>query len=125
MRPREPCRLLRGRRSWPAARGVGSGTWPSACAATQRLYGQWEGYELDDELHWQFYVPVGFPHDFCVLSEVAESTTRSPAPTTPRSRPGSWDDPEVSVEWPLVEEQVSRREAAAPRLADVADDLRC
>src|ERR1700754_2749565 len=35
-------------------------------------YGQWEGYELDDDLHRQFYVPVGFAHGFCVLSEVAD-----------------------------------------------------
>jgi dTDP-4-dehydrorhamnose 3,5-epimerase len=33
-------------------------------------YGQWEGHELDDEVHRQLYVPVGFGHGFAVLSDV-------------------------------------------------------
>ena len=35
-------------------------------------FGQWEGYELDDETHHQLFVPDGFAHGFCVLSEVAD-----------------------------------------------------
>ncbi len=35
-------------------------------------YRRWEGYELDDESHRQLFVPVGFAHGFCVLSEEAD-----------------------------------------------------
>ena len=37
-------------------------------------FGQWEGYELDDEAPRQLFVPVGFGHGFAVLSEVADVT---------------------------------------------------
>ncbi|HEY2201232.1 MAG TPA: dTDP-4-dehydrorhamnose 3,5-epimerase family protein, partial [Solirubrobacteraceae bacterium] len=35
-------------------------------------YGQWEGVELDDESMRVLYVPVGFAHGFCVLSDIAD-----------------------------------------------------
>ena len=75
-----------GRRSWSAARGGGSATSPSTCAATRPPIGQWEGYELDDENHRQLFVPVGFGHGFCVLSESADVTYSSRATTTRRPR---------------------------------------
>jgi dTDP-4-dehydrorhamnose 3,5-epimerase len=87
-------------------------------------YGQWEGYELDDDLHRQFFVPVGFAHGFCVLSEVADVHYKLSSTYAPETEAGiAWDDPQVAVEWPVAEPQVSQRDATAPRLAEVADDL--
>jgi dTDP-4-dehydrorhamnose 3,5-epimerase len=87
-------------------------------------YGRWEGYELDDERHRQFYVPVGFAHGFCVLSEVADVHYKLSSTYDPETEAGiAWDDPEVAVEWPLPDPQVSERDASAPRLAEIADDL--
>jgi dTDP-4-dehydrorhamnose 3,5-epimerase len=87
-------------------------------------YGQWEGYELDDDLHRQFYVPVGFAHGFCVLSEVADVHYKLSSLYDAETEAGiAWDDPQVAVEWPLTEPQVSQRDATAPRLAEIADDL--
>jgi dTDP-4-dehydrorhamnose 3,5-epimerase len=87
-------------------------------------YGQWEGYELDDELHRQFYVPVGFAHGFCVLSEVADVHYKLSSTYEAETEAGmAWDDPQVAVEWPVTEPQVSQRDATAPRLAEIADDL--
>ena len=37
-------------------------------------YGEWEAHELDDERARQLYIPVGFAHGFCVLSDVADVT---------------------------------------------------
>ena len=87
-------------------------------------YGQWEGYELDDDLHRQFFVPVGFAHGFCVLSEVADVHYKLSSIYDPETEAGiAWDDPQVGVEWPVAEPQVSQRDATAPRLAEIAADL--
>jgi dTDP-4-dehydrorhamnose 3,5-epimerase len=87
-------------------------------------YGQWEGHELDDQLHRQLYVPVGFAHGFCVLSDAADVHYRLSSTYDPATEAGiAWDDPDVGVEWPLADPQVSSRDAGAPRLAEIAGEL--
>jgi dTDP-4-dehydrorhamnose 3,5-epimerase len=89
-------------------------------------YGQWEGVELDDEGMRALYVPVGFAHGFCVLSEVADVLYKQTAYYDPAVERGiAWDDPDIAIEWPLPHSEltVSARDAQAPRLADVADEL--
>jgi dTDP-4-dehydrorhamnose 3,5-epimerase len=87
-------------------------------------YGQWESHELDDERHRQLFVPVGFGHGFCVLSEVADVHYRLSSRYDPATEAGIvWDDPEVAVEWPISEPRTSERDRAAPTLAEIADEL--
>ena len=87
-------------------------------------YGAWEGYELDDVAHRQLFVPVGFAHGFCVLSELADVHYKVSSYYDPETEAGiAWDDPDVAVEWPLAEPQVSERDAGAPKLAEVRDSL--
>ena len=87
-------------------------------------YGQWDGHELDDVAHRQLYVPVGFAHGFCVLSEIADVSYRLSSLYDPETEAGfAWDDPEVGVEWPVSDPQVSERDSGAPKLAEIADDL--
>ncbi len=89
-------------------------------------YAQWEAVELSDENMRMFYVPVGFAHGFCVLSDVADVLYKQTAYYDPAVERGiAWDDPEVGVEWPLpaAELIVSARDAAAPRLREVAGEL--
>ena len=87
-------------------------------------YGQWEGHELDDVAHRQLFVPVGFAHGFCVLSEVADVNYKVSSYYDPATEAGiAWDDPDVGVEWPVPDPQLSERDKNAPRLADVADEL--
>lgn len=87
-------------------------------------YGQWDGYELDDETHRQLFVPVGFAHGFCVLSDVADVTYKLTSLYDPATEAGiAWDDPEVGVDWPISDPQISERDRTAPRLAEVADEL--
>ena len=69
-------------------------------------------------------MPVGFAHGFCVLSEVADVHYKLSSLYDPATEAGiAWDDPEVGVDWPLDDPQVSERDATAPRLAEVADEL--
>jgi dTDP-4-dehydrorhamnose 3,5-epimerase len=87
-------------------------------------FGRWEGHELDDEAHRQLYIPVGFAHGFCVLSETADVAYRLSNYYDPATEAGiAWDDPEVGVEWPLEDPILSERDRNAPRLAEIADEL--
>jgi len=87
-------------------------------------YGQWEGHELDDERHRQLFVPAGFAHGFCVLSDEADVHYRLSSPYDPATEKGiAWDDPEVAVGWPITDPQISERDRNAPRLAEIADEL--
>jgi dTDP-4-dehydrorhamnose 3,5-epimerase len=87
-------------------------------------YGQWEGHELDDERHRQLFVPVGFGHGFCVLSDVADVAYKLSSPYDPATEAGiAWDDPEVGVDWPIDDPILSERDRGAPRLAEIADEL--
>jgi dTDP-4-dehydrorhamnose 3,5-epimerase len=87
-------------------------------------YGRWEGHELDDERHRQLFVPAGFGHGFAVLSDIADVAYLLSSPYDPATEAGiAWDDPDVGVEWPVDEPLLSERDKAAPRLAEIADDL--
>jgi dTDP-4-dehydrorhamnose 3,5-epimerase len=88
-------------------------------------YAHWEGVELDDESMRQLYVPVGFAHGFCVLSDVADVLYKQTAYYDPSVERGiAWNDPQVGIQWPTeVEPIVSARDTAAPLLGDVADEL--
>ena len=88
-------------------------------------YRRWEGHELDDGDHRQLFVPVGFAHGFCVLSEVADVAYKLSSLYDPATEAGvAWDDPELGVEWPIADPQLSDRDRTAPRLAEIADELR-
>jgi dTDP-4-dehydrorhamnose 3,5-epimerase len=88
-------------------------------------YGEWEGHELSDENHRQLYIPIGFGHGFCVLSELADVTYKVSGYYDASIERGiAYDDPDVGIEWPSgFELQVSERDATAARLADVRDEL--
>ncbi len=87
-------------------------------------FGQWRGFRLDDESHRQLYVPVGFAHGFCVLSDVADVAYLVSSLYDPATEAGiRWDDPAVGVEWPVADPLLSPRDAEAPLLEEVAADL--
>ena len=88
-------------------------------------FGQWEGFELNDESHHQLYCPDGFAHGFCVLSEVADVVYMTSAYYDPSLESGfAYDDPAVGIEWPEgVELIASARDAAAPSLAEITESL--
>ena len=87
-------------------------------------FGRWEGHVLDDQTHRQLFVPAGFGHGFCVLSELADVSYLLSSPYDPATEAGiAWDDPDVGVEWPVDEPLLSQRDINAPRLAELADEL--
>jgi dTDP-4-dehydrorhamnose 3,5-epimerase len=87
-------------------------------------FGEWEAFELNDENLHQLYLPIGFAHGFCTLSEQADVLYRCDAYYSPDTERGiSYRDPDLAIEWPDLELTVSERDANAPNLAEVADEL--
>ena len=89
-------------------------------------YGQWEGVELDDESLRALYVPVGFAHGFCVLSEVADVSYKQSSYYDAKIERGiRYDDPAIGIEWPLRPDELvaSQRDLEARPLREVAGEL--
>jgi dTDP-4-dehydrorhamnose 3,5-epimerase len=88
-------------------------------------FGEWEAVELDDERGLQLWIPVGFGHGFCVLSETADFVYKCTSYYDPATERGfRFDDPDVGIEWPDgLELLYSERDRSAPRLAEIADEL--
>ena len=86
-------------------------------------FGRWVGCDLSGENYRQFYVPEGFAHGFCVLSEwalFAYKCTRSYKPAFETAI--AWDDPQIDIQWPIRDPMLSTKDRAAPRLADIPQD---
>lgn len=88
-------------------------------------FGEWEAFELDDESGRQLFIPVGFAHGFCVLSEVADVCYRCSSYYSPDVERGfAYDDPGVGIPWPQdMALLVSDRDRDAPTLAEIKDGL--
>jgi dTDP-4-dehydrorhamnose 3,5-epimerase len=89
-------------------------------------YAQWEAVELDEAAMRELYVPVGLAHGFCVVSDVADVLYKQTAYHDPAlERAIAFDDPDVAIQWPLAADElvVSERDAAAPALRAIADEL--
>jgi dTDP-4-dehydrorhamnose 3,5-epimerase len=83
-------------------------------------YRQWEGFELDDIAHRQLFIPDGFGHGFCLLSDEADVVYHLTDYYNPERETGvAWDDPELAVEWPISDPILSERDRNAPRLAEL------
>ena len=88
-------------------------------------YGRWEAFALSDENMRILYCPIGFAHGFCTVSEQADVIYKqSGYYATETERGIKYDDPDVGISWPDDLELIpSARDAAAPLLRDVADEL--
>ena len=86
-------------------------------------FGQWAGCLLDDQTHRQFYVPPGFAHGFCVLSDSADFVYKCTDYYHPQSERGiAWNDPDVAIDWPELDQAdilLSDKDRRNPILADV------
>jgi len=86
-------------------------------------FGRWVGVTLSSENGRQLYIPEGFAHGFLVTADCAVFHYKCTAPYDPKGE-GSivWDDPSIGIEWPFDYVRLSAKDAAAPRLKDVAVD---
>jgi dTDP-4-dehydrorhamnose 3,5-epimerase len=87
-------------------------------------FGRWVGELLTAENFRQLWVPAGFAHGFCVLSEIAQVEYKcSDFYRRDDELAVAWDDPEIAIDWPVREPLLSAKDRAAPRLAEILQDL--
>ena len=77
-------------------------------------FGKWVGEILSAENHRQLWVPPGFAHGFCVLSERATVTYKCTDVYAPGCEHGlRWDDPDLAIDWPVKYPLLSPKDAVA------------
>ena len=82
-------------------------------------FGKWVGAILSEENHRQMYVPPGFAHGFCTLSEHADFLYKCTDLYAPGDEYGiAWDDPEIAIEWPEMDYLISDKDLANPLLIE-------
>ena len=80
-------------------------------------YRKWEGITLSSDNHRQLYIPAGYAHGFCVLSDSAEVVYLCTEEYDPSIEQGiRWDDPLLAILWPISKPILSDRDRQLPLL---------
>ncbi len=83
-------------------------------------YGRWVGVRLSSENKKMLYLPVGFAHGFCVISERAEVLYKVSEEYSPQHEGGMlWNDPDLAIEWPIPTPVLSKKDTVYPRLKEI------
>lgn len=87
-------------------------------------YGQWVGEVLSAQNHRLLYIPPGFAHGFCVLSEVADVVYQVTVEYVHALDRGFlWNDPAVAVNWPIAQPLLSAKDARQPLLLNADNNF--
>ena len=84
-------------------------------------FGKWVGAILSDGNHHQLFVPKGFAHGFCVLSDEVDFVYKCSDFYTPGDEYGiRWNDAEFNIQWPITNPFVSEKDNSALLLREVS-----
>ena len=84
--------------------------------------GQFVAVELNDENHRQLWIPPGYAHGFCVLSDIADVQYKCTDYYIPEDEGGLlWNDPQVNIPWPIEQPLLSAKDQRNPTLAQLLD----
>ena len=87
-------------------------------------FGRWIGVWLSGDDFRQLWIPPGFAHGFCVLSEVAHVEYKCTEPYDSADDISIlWNDPDLAIAWPIGDPVVSLKDSRAPRLREIAARL--
>jgi dTDP-4-dehydrorhamnose 3,5-epimerase len=80
--------------------------------------GKWFGAEISAENHKQVWAPAGFARGFCTLSDYAEIQYKCTGIYNNKGESGiRWDDPDIGIQWPLTDVQLSEKDRKAQTLS--------
>lgn len=80
-----------------------------------KTFGKWQGVYLSEEENQQLFLPVGFAHGFCCMSDETYLMYKVSSQYNPNTEKAfRFDDPEVGIQWPIVNPILSDRDLSAP-----------
>jgi len=83
-------------------------------------FGKWAGITLDSDSGSQLYIPPGFAHGFCTLSEEALFFYKCTDFYSPDDERGiAWNDPQLNINWPVSDPLLSSKDRGYPNLGEV------
>ena len=83
-------------------------------------YGKYVGVYLNDTNHKQVYVPPGYAHGFCVVSETVDISYKCTDFYYPEDEGGLiWNDPDVVIDWPVEDPKLSEKDTVHPTLKEL------
>jgi len=87
-------------------------------------FGDWAAVRLSESNRLQLWVPVGFAHGFCAVSEVTDVLYKTTTLYDADDEIGiRWDDPEIAIDWPLADPELSVKDSELPLLAELRPRL--
>lgn len=87
-------------------------------------FGEWVGVVLDDVRKQSLWIPEGFAHGFCVVSDEADVAYKTTDFYVPEAERGIvWNDPLLAINWPIDKPVLSPKDLAFGRLAPASPDL--
>jgi dTDP-4-dehydrorhamnose 3,5-epimerase len=85
-----------------------------------KTFGDYVGVELSEQNHLQLWIPPGYAHGFCVLSESADLYYKCTDFYFPNDESGLiWNDPDVSIDWPIKSPRLSKKDKLLPSLREI------
>ncbi|KPG98513.1 dTDP-4-dehydrorhamnose 3,5-epimerase [Pseudomonas sp. RIT-PI-q] len=79
--------------------------------------GEFVGVELTADNHLQLWIPPGYAHGFCVLSDIADFQYKCTDLYYPEEEGGLiWNDPDVNIPWPVETPKLSEKDLRNPSL---------
>ena len=87
-------------------------------------FGQSVSLILSESNHKQMYIPPGFAHGFCVISQTALFGYKCTDYYNPSAEGGiNWNDPDLGIDWPIESPLVSAKDTEFPMLKDIRPEL--
>jgi dTDP-4-dehydrorhamnose 3,5-epimerase len=82
-------------------------------------FGRWFAIELSDANRMQIYIPPGFAHGFCALTDEAEVIYKCTDVYHPAGeRTIVWNDPQLAIPWPASEPILAEKDKRGMRFAN-------